>query len=108
VPESWQPYFTMELLEGGDIADLLEREGRLTLDETLIIIQQIGAALDYAHSQGVIHRDVKPANVLLKKDDGARFIKVVDFGIARAQEAKGGTRLTNSGVIIGTPEYMSP
>ena len=109
VPETAQPYFTMELLEGGDVASLIDREGQLPLDETLSILRQVASALDYAHDHGVIHRDVKPANILLRADDGgARFVKVVDFGIARAQEEATGARLTKTGLIVGTPEYMSP
>ncbi|HEY0073718.1 MAG TPA: protein kinase [Abditibacteriaceae bacterium] len=103
-----QPYFTMELVEGGDLSDLLAARGRLALDEALPILEQIGAALDYAHSRGFIHRDVKPANALLQNQSAVPVVKVVDFGIARAQEEQGGQRLTKTGMIIGTPDYMSP
>ncbi len=103
-----QPYFTMELVEGGDLADLLQRRDRLSLPEALPILRQVAAALDYAHAQGVIHRDVKPANVLLQEDGHQGWIvKIVDFGIARAHEG-GGARLTKAGMIVGTPEYMAP
>jgi serine/threonine-protein kinase len=113
-------YFSMEFISGGDLASLLEKRGRLASREALSILSQIASALDYAHSQSVIHRDIKPANVLLQKlpsqsegieDDGADTAweaKVVDFGISRAGEDTGGTRLTRSGMIVGTPEYMSP
>ena len=107
-----QPYFTMELVEGGDLADWLAVRGPLPLPEALPIVRQVAEALDYAHSRGLIHRDVKPGNVLLKSEGahpGAHpVVKVVDFGIARAQEEQGGTRLTKTGMIVGTPEYMSP
>ncbi len=104
-----QPYFTMEIVEGGDLADLLHQRGPLPLPDALPILRQIAAALDYAHRQGIIHRDVKPANILLEEDgQGERNVKMVDFGIARAQEAGDGARLTKTGMIVGTPEYMSP
>ena len=100
-----QPYFTMELVSGGDLADLIEARGRFTLDEALPILRQIAAALDYASARGLIHRDIKPANIML---DAEGAVKVVDFGIARAHEETAGTRMTQTGMIIGTPEYMSP
>ena len=104
-----QPYFTMEIVEGGDLADLLHQRGPLPLQDALPILRQTAAALDYAHRKGIIHRDVKPANILLEDDShGAWNVKVVDFGIARAQEAGDGARLTKTGMIVGTPEYMSP
>lgn len=103
-----QPFFTMELVDGGDLADLLRQRGHLELPEVTNLLRQIAAALDHAHSRGIIHRDIKPANVLLQSDgNGNGAVKVVDFGIARAQEA-GGARLTKTGMIVGTPEYMSP
>lgn len=104
-PDEELPYFAMELVEGGDLADLLAKRGKLPLNEALPILKQVALALDYAGGRGVIHRDVKPANVMLTPDGR---VKVVDFGIARAQEGAGGTRLTKAGMIIGTPEYMSP
>ena len=104
-----QPYFTMEMVQGEDLADLLHNSGSLPLQEALPVLRQIAAALDYAHSHGIIHRDVKPANILLEDDGrGGWNVKVVDFGIARAQEAGDGARLTKTGMIVGTPEYMSP
>ena len=103
-----QPYFTMELLEGGDLADLIEARGRFSLEQASPILRQIAAALDYAHGRGLMHRDVKPANVMLTASGETHDIKVVDFGLARAQEAQGGTRMTQTGMIVGTPEYMSP
>ena len=108
-PNEPQPFFTMELVEGCDLAELLRRRGQLSWTEALPILRQIASALDYAHSHGIIHRDVKPANILLENDGrGGWNVKVVDFGIARAQEAGDGARLTKTGMIVGTPEYMSP
>lgn len=107
-PDSPQPYFTMQLVEGGDLSDLIEARGCLTAEEALPILTQAAAALDYAHDQGVIHRDVKPGNMLLERQPSGYTVMVVDFGIARAQEASESARLTKTGMIVGTPEYMSP
>lgn len=107
LPDADIPYFTMELIEGGDLAGMLDERGKLTLDEALPLLVQIAAGLNFAHSRGVIHRDVKPANILLDGDPPNPIIKIVDFGIARALESDA-TRLTKAGSIVGTPEYMSP
>lgn len=109
--DSAQPYFAMELVEGSDLADLIHKRGRLTLEETLSILEPVAQALDYAHGRGIIHRDIKPGNVLLEAKAEGWNPKVVDFGIARAMQDEGEishTRLTQAGAIIGTPEYMSP
>ena len=105
-PNAALPYFAMECINGGELTGLLtQRGGRLDESEAIAWLSQIASALDYAHSKGVIHRDVKPANILLTTDGHA---KVTDFGIAHAREAEGNLRLTQAGMIIGTPEYMSP
>jgi len=104
------PYFSMDLIEGRDLQQLIKERGRLSFEEALPILQQVGAAIDYAHSRHVIHRDIKPANILLHEDSrhpGCNA-KVVDFGISHAVEDPGGTRLTAGGMFVGTPEYMSP
>ena len=103
-----QPYFTMELVEGGDLADYLAQHGALSLEQARPLLEQIAAALDYAHRRGLMHRDVKPANILLESQGDEIRLKLVDFGLARAHEETGGTRLTSAGMIVGTPEYMSP
>jgi len=95
-------YFVMDYVEGEDLASKIRREGRIPLAQALEWARQVGEALDHAHSQGFIHRDVKPQNILIGTDGEA---KVTDFGIARAAE---GTRLSRSGATIGTAEYMSP
>ncbi|HYC52131.1 MAG TPA: serine/threonine-protein kinase [Gemmatimonadaceae bacterium] len=97
-------YFVMGYVTGGNLAALLAREPRQPLDETRRIICEVADALAYAHTRGVIHRDIKPDNILLDRDTGRAM--VTDFGIARAME--GGTRLTQTGIAVGTPTYMSP
>lgn len=104
-----RPFFTMEFIEGGDLADLFESNGKMSLPQALSLLRPTAEALDYAHARGVVHRDVKPGNILLHTTSRSDWsAKVVDFGIARAQEDQGGTRLTKAGLIVGTPEYMSP
>jgi serine/threonine protein kinase len=97
-------HFVMALITGGNLAALLAREPRQPIDEVRRLLCEIADALAYAHLHGVIHRDIKPDNILLDGDTGRAL--VTDFGIARAIEA--GTRLTVTGVAVGTPAYMSP
>ncbi|MGH7638737.1 MAG: protein kinase domain-containing protein [Gemmatimonadaceae bacterium] len=97
-------YFVMAFVSGGSLAALLAREPRQPPDEARRIICEIADALAYAHERGVIHRDIKPDNILIDANTGR--VLVTDFGIARAMEA--GTRLTATGIAVGTPTYMSP
>ena len=97
-------FYVMEYLEGESLRDKLEREAQLSVDEALRITQQVGEALQYAHDHGIVHRDVKPENIILA--DGRAH--VVDFGLARALSASDAERLTASGLAVGTPHYMSP
>ncbi|WP_437619863.1 serine/threonine-protein kinase [Sorangium sp. So ce1151] len=101
------PYIVMEHLEGETLQDLVERRGRLSLDETVSIVRQIGAALARAHEAGIVHRDIKPENIFLVEGEREPFVKVLDFGIAKntVEEAE---RLTVTGAIMGTPHFMSP
>lgn len=96
-------YVTMEYVEGLTVRALLEMRGKLGVPATLAIATQLAQSLDVAHAQGVIHRDIKPQNLLLDADG---VLKVMDFGIARLMEHASG--LTEAGAIIGTPAYMSP
>ena len=97
-------YFVMPYVEGESLRERLEREPQLPLDEALQITREVADALAYAHSHDVVHRDIKPANIMLS---GGHAI-VTDFGIARAIDAAGGDKLTETGLAIGTPAYMPP
>ena len=103
-------FFAMELLRGEDLADVLQRETRLPLDRTVRIVGQMCRALHAAHQKGIIHRDLKPENVfLVQKEERRDVVKVLDFGIAKMTTLDAeGRRLTQTGVIFGTPEYMAP
>ncbi|MGW2820986.1 protein kinase domain-containing protein [Streptomyces sp. NPDC001443] len=98
------PYIVMELVEGRSLADLLTARRRLPVPQALDLASQVLAGLAAAHAHGLVHRDIKPGNVLLAADSTA---KVADFGIARAAEGTG-TVLTQTGLMIGTPHFMSP
>jgi serine/threonine-protein kinase len=97
-------WYVMPYAEGESVRQRLAREGQLPLDDALRITDEVGSALQYAHAHGVIHRDVKPENVMLTAGQAV----VADFGIARALQAAGGESLTLTGVVVGTPQYMSP
>ena len=96
------PYIVMELVDGGDLAALLHRKGRLTAPRAASIGAQVASALAAAHARGIVHRDVKPGNILLTTDGDAR---VADFGIARAT---GEQSLTATGTSLGSVDYFSP
>jgi phosphate/phosphite/phosphonate ABC transporter binding protein len=95
-------YFVMEYLEGQTLTDLIQQRGPMAVDEVLRILRPLADALDYAHQRGLVHRDVKPGNVIVGPAGG---VTLTDFGIVRAAQE---TRLTATGTVVGTPEYMSP
>jgi serine/threonine-protein kinase len=99
------PYIAMEYLEGEDLAHRLHRVGRLSWGETCRIASHVARALSKAHAAGIVHRDVKPENVFLVRDDDSEIAKVLDFGIAQHTT---NTETTLSRSILGTPFYMSP
>ncbi len=96
-------YITMEYVEGTSLDELIRRRGRLPVGVTLTVGKQLLRALEAAHAQGVIHRDIKPQNMLV---DAQGFLKVMDFGIARLADS--GKGLTMEGAVVGTPDYMAP
>jgi len=97
-------YYVMPFVEGKTLREYLSEKGRLPLDEALRIVKGVADALAFAHRKGIIHRDIKPENVLLQ---GGHAL-VADFGIARALSLAGDLALTQTGVVVGTPSYMSP
>jgi serine/threonine-protein kinase len=98
------PYYVMPYAEGGSLRDRLDRQPQLALGEVIEVVSCVAAALDYAHARNIVHRDIKPDNVLFLS--GRPLVS--DFGIARAIVEAGGDDLSSSGLILGTPEYMSP
>lgn len=95
-------FITMDFIEGRDLKSILRERGKLPTDEATKIVTQICRALDAAHSEGVVHRDLKPQNIMV---DAKGRVTVMDFGIARSMEMQG---MTQTGSLVGTPEYMSP
>ncbi|QWF80390.1 serine/threonine-protein kinase [Amycolatopsis sp. CA-230715] len=99
-------YLVMELVEGDPLAGILAKQGRLTADRTLEILEQAGNALQAAHERGLVHRDVKPGNILVVAgQDGQITVKLTDFGIAKAADA---APVTRSGMVMGTAHYIAP
>jgi serine/threonine-protein kinase len=102
-------YLAMEFIEGGSLGNVLEREGGLPLQRAADILAQTADALQAAHDLGIVHRDLKPDNIMLTRGrDGRDLVKVVDFGIAKAMSGEEGQQVTKTGLVVGTPEYMSP
>ena len=97
-------WYVIPFVRGESLRQRLSREKQLGLADTVRIASQVAGALDYAHRHGVIHRDIKPENILLHEGEAV----LADFGIALAVKEAGGQRLTETGLSLGTPEYMSP
>jgi serine/threonine-protein kinase len=97
-------YYVMPLVEGETLRARLQREGRLGIGESVRIAREVADALGYAHQAGIVHRDIKPENILLAHGHAL----VADFGIARPSGTGEGERLTMTGMLVGTPDYMSP
>ncbi len=101
-------YLAMEYVEGAPLTAVLARAGPLPPPRAAAIIRQTASALDAAHERGIVHRDLKPDNIMIARNrDGSDLVKVVDFGIAKSQHGAG-QKVTKTGLVVGTPEYMSP
>src|SRR5215469_3686707 len=100
-------YLVMPYVSGGTLRDQLERDGKLPLTQAVSYLEQMGAALHFAHERGIIHRDVKPANILLTPE---KRLVLTDFGLAKiiSDEPHDKTPLSGPGMPMGTPDYMSP
>jgi len=99
-------YLAMVLITGRTLRQLLDERKRLALDQALPILTQLAEALDYLGSQGLVHRDVKPANVMIEHEDLGPWVMLTDFGLVRSLEAS--THLTKTTSVLGTPDYMAP
>jgi serine/threonine protein kinase len=97
-------YYVLPYVRGESLRSKLDREHQLGIDEAIAIAKQVASALDYAHRQGLVHRDIKPENILIQEGEAM----LTDFGIALAVKEAGGNRLTQTGLSLGTPQYMSP
>ena len=102
--QDWLVYYVMDYIEGPTLRERLDSPVPLAVGETMRIVCDVLEALDHAHTRGIIHRDVKPANVVLS----SRGAVLLDFGIARAVAASTNDQLTRSGIAVGTSTYMSP
>ncbi|MBU1879073.1 MAG: protein kinase, partial [Chloroflexi bacterium] len=95
-------FIAMKYIDGVSLKDIIAQEGALALSRVQGLVDQIAMALDYAHDQGLVHRDVKPSNVMVAADD---YVYLMDFGLSRAVTS---SQLTVAGTVMGTPDYMSP
>lgn len=103
-------FLVMEYLDGQTLKEVIRQDGAMSLDRTTEIVRQVAGALDAAHEQGVIHRDLKSDNIMLSQTNGGDWAKVLDFGIAKIQQSEGvrDIEITAANLVIGTPQYMSP
>ena len=110
-PASGSPFIVMDYLPGKNLAEILQKEGYLEVPRALDLFLQVSEAMAHAHHKGVVHRDIKPTNIIISTDDsGNDFAKLVDFGIAKVLPSSEKTQqqLTQTGEIFGSPLYMSP
>lgn len=98
-------YFTMEFIEGENLNQIIKKRGRLSVDDSLVIIEQAADALAHAHGRGIVHRDIKPENVLVTTEG---VVKIADLGLAKRTFDQSASAITQAGSILGTPYYMAP
>jgi len=101
-------YLVMELLQGESVRERLKRTGRLPPEEVAELLRQLMRGLDAAHRAGIVHRDLKPENLWLVPEDGRDRLKILDFGIAKVVDLPGGAERTQAGLVMGTPQFLSP
>jgi serine/threonine protein kinase len=102
-------YLAMEFIEGDSLNGILKKSGPMSLQRATHILSQTASALKLAHDAGIVHRDLKPDNIMIAQQSGKDLVKVVDFGIAKAVGGdESGQKVTKTGLVVGTPEYMSP
>jgi len=108
--ESSSLFIVQELLSGESLAEKLEREHKLAVGETVVILDSVLEALQFAHEKGIVHRDIKPDNVFLHRGPAGEIVpKIIDFGISKVTaEQQEGLAKTQTGTALGTPYYMSP
>src|SRR5512138_2014048 len=106
--QAGRPYIAMELLEGEPLRSVLDREGRLAPQRVVRLLRQLLDGLSAAHAAGVVHRDLKPDNLWLSGRGVDERLRVLDFGIAKWTDPRGDTTRTQVGLVVGTPEYLSP
>ena len=99
-------FVTMDFIDGTDLRGLLNREGRLGAEDAVDIVLQVAAALDAAHEKGLVHRDIKPGNVLIDERGGGRHVYLTDFGLSKQMDATSG--VTATGAFVGTLDYVAP
>ena len=103
-----RPYMLMEFLDGKNLEQHLKLKKKLTLKEAAEIMVQVCDALEAAHQKSIVHRDLKPENIFITRKNNALHVKLLDFGVAKLHNAEGSSRHTKSGMLLGTPRYMSP
>ncbi|MBI4602904.1 MAG: serine/threonine protein kinase, partial [Planctomycetes bacterium] len=108
VTEDGRPYYTMDFIEGESLKAVLRREGKLPVERALHVASCVLKVLEAAHAHQIVHRDIKPDNILLTRVGGREAVKVLDFGVAKLLDLVGDSKSITGGARVGTPKYMSP